>query len=96
MKQVYLYGGLDPSPTQLGRGFGMKWSVGGWLLTYHLEEIGAEATRAMRARVAAGLKTVFASHYSRTISLAEAVTPEVIAAYNRRATGDKFLIAPQS
>ena len=31
-KQVYLYGGLDTSPTTLNRGYGMAWGVGGWLL----------------------------------------------------------------
>ncbi len=31
-KQVYIYGGLDRSPTELTRGFGMAWSIGGWLL----------------------------------------------------------------
>ena len=30
-KQVYIYGGLDRSPTELTRGFGMAWSIGGWL-----------------------------------------------------------------
>jgi hypothetical protein len=31
-KQVYIYGGLNFSPTLLNRAFGMTWSVGGWLL----------------------------------------------------------------
>ena len=46
------------------------------------------------ARVAAELKTTFASHYTRTISLSEALDPETIRAYNRKATGEKFLINP--
>src|SRR5580658_961878 len=41
-KQVYIYGGLDPSPTMLTRNFGFAWSVGGWLLTPFLQSIGAE------------------------------------------------------
>jgi NADPH2:quinone reductase len=32
-KQVYIYGGLDPSPTLLTRNFGFAWGIGGWLLT---------------------------------------------------------------
>jgi len=30
-KQVYIYGGLDFSPTTLNRAYGMTWSIGGWL-----------------------------------------------------------------
>ena len=32
-KQVYIYGGLDPTPTVLNRSFGLSWGLGGWLLT---------------------------------------------------------------
>jgi hypothetical protein len=42
----------------------------------------------------ARLTTTFASHYTRTISLHDALDPETIRAYNRKATGDKFLINP--
>jgi len=93
-KQAYIYGGLDTAPTTLNRGFGMSWGVGGWLLTPFLMKIGPEAGQALRERVARELKTTFASHYTAEISLAEALRPEVIAAYNRRATGEKFLINP--
>ena len=48
----------------------------------------------MEYNVAAELKTTFASHYSAEISLIEALRPDVVAAYNRRATGEKFLITP--
>ena len=41
-KQVYIYGGLDTSPTLLTRSFGMAWGVGGWLLTPFLQGAGAE------------------------------------------------------
>ncbi len=40
------------------------------------------------------LKTTFASHYTRTISLSEALDLKNIAVYNKRATGEKFLINP--
>ena len=93
-KQVYIYGGLDTSPTELTRGYGMAWGLGGWLLTPFLQKIGAAETQALRERVAREITTTFASHYTRTISLAEALRPDVIATYNRRATGEKFLIDP--
>jgi NADPH:quinone reductase len=94
LKQVYLYGGLDTRPTEFVRTFGMAWSMGGWLLFPFLEKIGPERVQALKARVAAELKTTFASRYSRTLSLAEALQLETIAIYNRRATGEKFLIDP--
>jgi len=40
------------------------------------------------------LKTTFASHYTATLSLAEALDPEMLRAYTRRATGEKYLINP--
>lgn len=93
-KQVYIYGGLDMGPTELNRGFGMAWGVGGWLLTPFLQKIGPAEAQKLRDRVVAELKTTFASHYTREISLVEALRLDVIAAYNRKATGEKFLINP--
>jgi NADPH2:quinone reductase len=48
----------------------------------------------LQQRIVRELKTIFASHYVREISLAEALDPEVMAAYTRRATGEKYLINP--
>ena len=92
-KQIYIYGMLDVRPTELDRSYGLAWSVSGWLLTPFLMKLGA-GVAALRARVLAELTTTFASHYSETISLREALQPEVIARYARRATGEKFLIDP--
>ena len=92
MKQVYVYGGLDTGPTELNRAFGMMWGLGGWLLTPFLMKIGPVETQKLRDRVVAELKTTFASHYTREITLAEALDPEVIRTYNRKATGEKYLI----
>lgn len=92
-KQVYIYGRLDTRPTELGSGVGMAWGVGGWLLTPFLIKMGPEAMR-LRKRVMDELNTTFASHYTQTISLHDALKPGVIAAYNRRATGEKYLIDP--
>jgi len=93
-KQVYIYGGLAMRPTELNRGFGMSWGVGGWLLTPFLMKMGAAEAAKLRQRVADELKTTFASHYSHEISLAEAPDPAIIAAYNKKTTGEKYLICP--
>jgi NADPH:quinone reductase-like Zn-dependent oxidoreductase len=93
-KQVYIYCGLDTGPTEFNRGFGMAWGVGGWLLTYFIMKVGPAEAQRLRERVAAEIKTTFASRYSHVISLDEALKPEVMAAYNRKSTGDKYLIAP--
>jgi len=72
----------------------MAWGMGGWLLFPFLQKIGPESVQALKARVAAELKTTFASHYTTEISLAEALQPEAIAVYGQRATGTKYLINP--
>jgi NADPH:quinone reductase len=94
-KQVYVYGRLDPRPIELAGSFGMAWSVGGWLVFPFLQKIGTAAAQTLRERVVAELKTTFASHYARSVSLAEALQPDAIADYGRRATGEKYLITPQ-
>ncbi len=93
-KQVYIYGGLDRGPTELSRSFGMAWGVGGWLLTPFLQSIGPEAVQALRARVAAGLKTTFASTHAGQVSLTGALRLDVLRRYATQATGGKFLIRP--
>jgi NADPH:quinone reductase-like Zn-dependent oxidoreductase len=93
-KQVYIYGGLDMRPTELNRAFGMTWSVGGWLLFPFLMKIGAADGQRLRQRVVDELKTTFASHYTKVISLQETLDPANIAVYAKRATGEKFLINP--
>ena len=93
-KQVYIYGGLDRSPTELARNFGMAWGVGGWLLTPFLQKIGFAAAQKLRERVAANLKTTFASHYTKEVSLPEALQADSIAAYGKIGTGEKYLITP--
>ncbi|MBI5339105.1 MAG: zinc-binding dehydrogenase [Mycolicibacterium rufum] len=95
-KQVYVYGGLDTSPTILTRNFGMAWGIGGWLLTPFLASAGAETIGRLRARVAAELATTFASSYTREVSLAGMLQPEAFNEYVKRATGEKFLVTPQA
>jgi NADPH2:quinone reductase len=93
-KQVYIYGGLDRGPTQFQRTFGMAWGIGGWLLTAFLQKIGFEAAQKLRERVAAEIKTTFASTYAKEISLAGALRLDEIAVYSKQATGEKYLITP--
>jgi NADPH2:quinone reductase len=94
-KQLYIYGALDLGPTTLNRmSFGFQWSVSGWLLTPFLRKAGPEVGQRLRQRVLDELSTTFASHYTRVIGLAEALQPDVVRAYERKATGEKFLINP--
>jgi len=94
-KQVYIYGGLDPSPTILKRSYGMSWGLGGWLLTPMLGKIGMEKFQEMRARISKEIKTTFASEYSQEISFEEMLQPEIINSYVKQKTGSKFLVNPQ-
>ena len=93
-KQVYVYGALDTRPIELPRGFGMAWGVGGWLLFPFLMKIGQADAAKLRQRVMDELKTTFASHYTKVVSLQETLDPANIAVYAKRATGEKFLINP--
>ncbi len=93
-KQVYIYGGLDRSPTEITRNFGMTWGLGGWLLFPFLQKIGPAAAQKLRERVVAELKTTFASSYTREVSMAEALQLDAIALYSKHATGTKYLINP--
>jgi len=66
----------------------------GEALTEAVEATGAEATAALKRRIAAELTTTFATHFAREISLAQALEPEVVAVYAQRATGTKYLMNP--
>jgi NADPH:quinone reductase-like Zn-dependent oxidoreductase len=94
-KQLYIYGALDSSPTLLNRlAFGFQWSVSGFLLTPWIRKAPRETVARMRRRVLDELTTTFASRYTATIGLAEALQPDVLRAYERKTTGEKYLIDP--
>jgi NADPH2:quinone reductase len=95
-KQLYIYGGLDRSPTVLSRNFGFSWGVGGFLLTPFLQKAGMQKAMELRAKVAAEITTTFASHYTSEVSLADALSLDAISVYSKQATGEKFLILPQA
>ncbi len=93
-KQVYVYGGLDRGPIEISRAMGMTWSMGGWLLFNFIEQVGPERAQQLKERVIGELKTTFASHYTREVSLAEALTLDAIGVYAAQATGEKVLMTP--
>jgi NADPH2:quinone reductase len=93
-KQVYIYGGLETGPTIFNRSFGMAYGIGGWLVFSLLNKAGPKITARLKERVAAELKTTFSSHYLQEISLPEVLALDKIALFNKRATGEKFLINP--
>ena len=94
LKQVYLYGGLDVSPTTLHRSYGMCWAVGGFLLPHFLKRVGYEKAGQLQKRVADEIKTTFASTFTQELSFEEAMTPANIANYVAKKTGEKYLINP--
>ncbi len=93
-KQVYIYGGLDPTPTVLNRSFGLSWGLGGWLLTPFIGRVGTEKFQEMRDRVAREITTTFASSYTKEVSLEEMLEPDAIKTYAKQATGTKYLVTP--
>jgi len=93
-KQVYIYGRLDTGETILTSGYGLYWGVGGWLLTPHLEQVGMERMMEMRAYSVEERNGIFGSDYTREISLTDMTDPDIAQAYERKATGEKFLVNP--
>ena len=95
-KQVYIYGGLDRTPTTLNRAFGMAWGLGGWLLTPFLQKIGVDAANALRQRVADEITTTFASHYTQEVNLVDMLSESHLPVYAKQATGEKYLVTPNA
>jgi NADPH:quinone reductase-like Zn-dependent oxidoreductase len=95
-KQLYIYGALDLAPTTLNRmTFGFQWAVGGWLLFPFLQRAGPEVMARFRTRVLDELTTTFAMRYTEVVGLAQALQPDILRRYERKATGEKFLIDPR-
>jgi hypothetical protein len=65
-------------------------------VSYFLAKLSPDEAQSLRARVARELKTIFMSRYTAEISLSQAVSPDVIRAYAKHATGEKYLIVPNS
>lgn len=93
-KQVYIYGALDPGPTVLDRSWGMSWSIGAWLLTPFLQQVGAAGRQALQTRVVDNIRTLFASRHAARLPFSAVLDPAVIARLAVAATGGKYLIQP--
>jgi NADPH2:quinone reductase len=93
-KQVYIYGGLDTGPTEIRRNFGMSWGIGGWLVFPFTQRIGTAATQKLKQRIASELTGIFATSYSKMVTLAHMLQPSEIAVYGQRSTGGKYLVVP--
>ncbi len=94
-KQVYIYGGLDRSPTEFNRNFGMAWGIGGWLLTPFLQKIGPAEAQKLRERVAVGDQDdVREQIHEGGVARRSARSCQEIAVYGKQATGEKYLIDP--
>lgn len=68
--------------------------MSGWLLLPFLRKIGAERVGQLRQQVVDELTTTFKSHFTKTIGLTQALRPDVLRAYERKVTGEKYLIDP--
>ena len=93
-KQVYIYGRLNPAPTELTYAYGMAWGVGGWLVSPRIQKAGMKRIIEMRRYAIAERNGIFASQYTQTISLDGMIDPQTATAYQRKATGEKFLVDP--
>jgi len=93
-KQAYLYGGLDPRPTEVARDYGMAWGIGGWLVMNFMQKVGPAVVARLKERIASELRTTFLSKYSNEISLKDMLQLDIIAAYRKRETGQKYLVIP--
>jgi NADPH2:quinone reductase len=93
-KQVHIYGLLDTSPLQLPGPYGFFWNVGGWMMPMVMSRISPERAGELSMRIMGGFKSTFASHYTRRVSLAEALQRDVVTGFHRTATGEKYLIVP--
>lgn len=95
MKQVFVYGRLDPAPLTLDPGrYGLQWNLRHWYMGATLERLPPERFMALRQRVLDEATTTFASPFTRTISLDQLLDRDTMLAYTRQSTGDKFLIDP--
>ena len=93
-KQLYIYGGLDFSPTVIKRGFGFSWGINAWLLTPYLAKASQETKMKLVMRIVNEITTTFASSYQQEVSLQDALNVENVATYTKQRTGEKFLINP--
>jgi NADPH:quinone reductase-like Zn-dependent oxidoreductase len=94
LKQLYIYGSLNPEPTVLTRSYGSSWAVARYLVLNVLQKLGNETTLSLKNRIVRELSTTFASRYKGTLSLNDVVNPEFVKEYAKKSTDSKFLVNP--
>lgn len=95
LKQVFIYGHLDRSPTVLrNEHYGMMASVHLWAMPSTLARVGPQRAAEMQQRVVDGIQTTFASQFAGELSLRDALDPAKVREYAGMVTGRKFLINP--
>lgn len=94
LKQVYVYGRLDLSPTAVPPTVGMAWGLKGFLLPHFLAAAGKDVERRLIARVLDELTTTFAIHYSEELALEAMLDPAMLMRANAKSTNEKFLLRP--
>jgi NADPH:quinone reductase-like Zn-dependent oxidoreductase len=93
-KQLYVYGRLDRSALELDWDYGTRWSVGIFVMTDVLQDLGPARAAELRDRIVREMKTTFASRYAATIGLFDLLDPQMLAAIAKMATGQKYLLDP--
>lgn len=93
-KQIYLYGMLDTSPTQIIRAAGMAWSISGFLIMNYLSKRDADTIQAMKDRIVRQLDSNFVSHFTAELSLGDMLDNSKLEAMAQRSTGEKYLLNP--
>ena len=93
-KQLYVYGRLDRSALEFDWDYGTRWSVGIFIMTNALQDVGAARAAELRDRIVREMKTTFASRYAGTIGLFDLLDPQILAEIAKMATGQKYLLDP--
>lgn len=94
-KHVYIYGHLDRSPIVLAdRDYGLLWGVSSWLMPSILSRISRERADELHQRIIDELDTTFKTSYAQSITLSQALQPDVMNRYSRQTTAGKYLITP--
>ena len=90
-KQLYFFGGLDPSSVNFTRNFGMAWGIGGWLLQNALTKAHPDKLQCMKHRIQRDIDSIFFTKFSRKITQDQITDPALISSYAHLKTGEKVL-----
>lgn len=91
-KQLYFFGGLDPSPVNFSRNFGMAWGIGGWLLQTALTKAHPDKLQYMKHRIQNDIDSIFFTKFSKKITWTQITDPAFISSYAHLKTGEKYLV----